>query len=595
MKFAPERPASTPEPEGAPEETVLPKGPRLRHITRALELLHEEPAYGPDGERLPPDPEKRWTNLHEKVKSWSSGLELSDNVREAVREFVAGKIPRMKEVVPVVADLPDDKLLEALIHNWFEGLGEEIEGWRKKILLAVMAHVVKRVETHAYTELLSRASPEDLGKLGLDGPLRDLLVRSLKTVSAADPLFIRFLAYAQLSGKVPAEGSPVAMFMPEDDKPHTLRALFPTESKRLGKGLRDIAASSEDWIDKPGAPVFKEYLEALSGLYFETEAAKAAERQMRVAELYGELVKSGFPVLLVPALEGFTKEPYLDPELRVCLATPDVEREEEAFTDMQEAMADSLEGLGAGEFSEALKRNKIRSVVAVGSYGVNLVFNAVAQERPATLMFLDEQIRQYDRNFPETLALVSETPEAFAGLDEAERRARMERMSRATTMFHEYGHHVFPEGSPEAGRFGDGEAWTTLDEVRAETTYRPLIPSMIERGRLEGTKEQWALSTLASAFQLLRDQPPGDPYHHAAAFTLNDLFEQDVVALKGGKFSIRDFDAYWKTLDRGAREVIAMYRDEGMTEAKAERWIKKRCQASAKVKEAKAFLEKMGE
>ena len=152
---------------------------------------------------------------------------------------------------------------------------------------------------------------------------------------------------------------------------------------------------------------------------------------------------------MVPPTEGYYKEPYLDPELRIALATKDSMEEESVFRHAQSAMAETLEQIGFERFENAMKRQPLRSVTALGSFGVNLMFNAVAQEKPAIILYRNEQIHAFDREFPGFLEeTISNTEKAFADVLPEERKGRMERMSRMNTMLHEFGHSCLPDGSP---------------------------------------------------------------------------------------------------------------------------------------------------
>ncbi|MBI4120616.1 MAG: hypothetical protein HY454_04090, partial [Parcubacteria group bacterium] len=198
---------------------------KLRYITKSLELLR--PETNPLAE------ETHWKELYKEVKPWQTGLELSDNVRETVRGFVEQKIPKLKERVPTLENLDDAKLLDALTHNWFEGIDEKISGQRREVLLTVMAHVVKRIETTSYRNILQEAAPADLEKLGLDEGLKDLLINILEASIKADPLFVRFLAYTQLSPEPPPDASGVALYTPNSSELNTIAVLFPHETQFL--------------------------------------------------------------------------------------------------------------------------------------------------------------------------------------------------------------------------------------------------------------------------------------------------------------------------------------------------------------------------
>lgn len=298
------------------------------------------------------------------------------------------------------------------------------------------------------------------------------------------------------------------------------------------------------------------------------------------------------PIILTPPAEGYFKEPYADPELVVSIVTKDAKEEERRFHIVQHAYASALHELNLGEYSDRMEEQSIRSVVVLGAYGVNTVFRAVAQENPI-LMYLDEQIRAYDKDFPGFLdQYISNTDKVF---EKNKNPNEQERMSRTNTILHELSHSPLPmkDGGgthTEAGKRFGSEAETIVDEVKAEILYHALIPEILERGELEGTKEQWAVASLGSTLQGLRDSPPGDPYYYNATYVLNDLMENGVVVFDGKQVMITDFNRYYSVLKDAAREVISLYTDPDMNEKKALSWIKKRCRANNSVKPLEDFL-----
>lgn len=577
-----EKPETTPPSKKEPGEKLIESEPKLRYIYKSLELLKSE--RGPTGEEI------NWRELHAKVKPFENALELSDNIREVVTDYIAQKIPTLKEKIPTIKNLPDKDLIEALTNNWFEKISEETEGERREVLLAVMAHVVRRIETGIYKKILENASEEDLQKMNLKNGTRGLLIELLDASAKADPLFIRFLAMSQLSPKPPKEAKPLSIFLPADNKFHTLASLFPHETQFISKKLTAILENSEAWINEPSAEIFKEYLKMLSGLYSETDTEKAAEIQRQADSLYEKLVSSGFPIIVTSGTEGYYKEPYIDPELKISLRTPEAEKEREDFKRAQRVLAENLSVLNVSQFAENLKKREILNTVVCGAYGVNLVFNAVAQEKPAILIYLNEQLRAYDRNFPKFLEIFTNTAEEFTDLPEEERENLMEQMSRFNTVLHEFSHEVHPDGSPGAQRIGK-EPLTIIDEVKADIIYRPLVPNLIESGALKGTKEEWAIAMVASSLQVIKDtSAKDDPYYAAAAFSLNDLFEKGIVVFENDKLTIKDFDSYYQIQESLAKEVIALYEDEKMTETKASKWFKKRCYPNGIIQKIDSFL-----
>lgn len=574
-------------PSGEIEEKIIERKPELRYMYRALDLLHAGPESA--GEE-----KHHWAELYKEVPLYNGALELSDNIRETVRAFVAEKIPRLKERIPSLAEINDGDFLEALVDNWFEKI-PEVEGQRREVLMAVMSHMVNRIENTAYRNILANANDADLEKLGIDGGIRDLTVDLLKASEKADPLFIRFLAYAQLSGKPPKEASPTALFVENDSRPHTFAELFPHETASLGRNLRQIVENSGTWEGKKGGKIFKSYLDSLGAFFLEKNSEEAERYFKEVQRYYKEVIESGFSVLVTPPTEGYYKKPYLDPELRISLATKDSMEEEFLLRHAQSHMAETLGQIGLERFEDATKRQPLRSVIALGSFGVNLMFNAAAQEKPAIVLYLNEQIRSYDREFPGFLEkMISNTGEAFEDVPPEERKGRMERMSRMNTMLHEFGHSALPDGSPESERLGR-EPLTKIDEIKADILFRALFPFFIEKGGVEGTKEQWAVASIGSALQDLRDNPKGDPYYHTAVYALNDAMEAESVRFENGKITIIDTEAYYKNLRNAARELIALYENPSTTESKAARWIRTRCRPNEKLAVVEQFLKEKNE
>ena len=525
-----------------------------------------------------------WLNLAEKVKPYESGLEFTNNIRDIVFEFIAKKIPNLKRDVPSLGELGEKELLNALTHNWFAEIGEEVQGSRKEILLATMAHVVKRIENRVTRQMLAKASGENLEKLGLNSSTRDLLNEVLEASIKADPIYIRFMAYSQLSGKSLEEARPVALHLPGNDKLHAIPELFPHESQFLTRRFSGLAERGGEWVNFPGGQTFQKYLKVLGNFYAEKDPERATETQKEVEKLYAELLASDFPIIVTPATEGYYKEPYYDPELKISLRTPDAKKEEADWRNMRDKLAESLDVLDARQFADSVKEKEPKSVMVLGGFGVNITFNAVAQEKPNILIFLNEQIRAYDKEFPEaTKKWVANTTEIFGEELTEEKQKFLEFISRDNTVLHELTHGVFPDDSPEAKRLG-GRPYTIIDEVKAEICYRPLVPEVIKKAGLQGTKEEWAVGMLTASLQIARDQPPGDPYYYAAIYTLNDLFQSGAAVIEGEKVRILDFEKCYEVQKKAAEELLDLYRDPKMTEGKAAKWIKARCVPNEEVK-----------
>ena len=572
-------------PERSPRPSNINQGPqgneavirgerKLQYISKSLEFLHSNPDNTEGAEKA-----EHWTELYKQVSPYGTGLELSDNVREVVRANVAEKIPDVKEKVPSMRNLPDDRLLNALTNNWFEEL-PEAQGQRREVLLAVMANVIKRIETTVYKKVIGHAPEEDLHTLGLDATTRDLAVRLLDTSSKANALFIRFMAYAQLSGKPPEGATLFAMHVPGEEQLHTIADLFPRETAFLSRRFLELAEEGSVWEEKPGSSQFREYLHMLGNAYAEKDPAAAEALHHALIQKCADATEAGFPIVVTPGLEGYKKEPYIDPELRVSFVTEDSARENVSFKRAQEALAASAEHLGIERFQEAMQEKSIQSVVAVGSFGVNLIFNGVAQSEPTVLLYLNEQSRQYDKPYVGFIQQhVAGGAEAFADTGEGDGRALQEHMSRMNTILHELGHPPYENGVPESERERLGRRpRTILDEIKADSIYRALLPSLIEKGGVEGTKEQWAISSLASALQYLKDSDDvSDPYFSSGMYTLNAVLRSGAVSIEGDKVIIKDPDGYFEALDVAAREVLAIYENRDMTERKASQWIAEHC------------------
>ena len=226
-------------------EQVLPSKPELRYLDRAFDIIRAS-------EKNPLGGEINWRGLSEKIKPFENGLEFSDNIREVVTEFISQKIPVLKEEIPSLEDLDDKKFLEALAHNWFSAIGEEVDGKRREVLLATMAHVVKRIENYTYKKALGEMPPTDLEKLGLDPDTRDLLVQVLDTSIKADPMYIRFLAYSRLTPTPPEKSGPVTFSLPGHEKLYTTATFFPHEAQFLAKRFGKIAENHENGAVNPG-------------------------------------------------------------------------------------------------------------------------------------------------------------------------------------------------------------------------------------------------------------------------------------------------------------------------------------------------------
>jgi hypothetical protein len=560
-------------------EKIISKNPRLRNIFKVLRLLHSEEL--PSGERV----DRK--ELPGKIKPWENGMELSDNIREVVRDYVSKKIPGFKEKVPSIDDLPDKKLLDALVNNWFEEIGDEVSGQRREVFLALSAHMVNHIENKVYEKVLEKSSEQDLAKLNLTPELRDLTIKLLQVSEKADPLFIRFLAASQLTPDPQKSARPLAIKMVGNKNKYTPATLFPHETRFISRGFSEISTQEMNWEKYPGGEIFRDYMKTLGELYKETDPIKIGECQERVERLYEEVVKSGFPIIVTSAMEGYYKPPYLDPELKVSLVIPEAQKEEESFRKAQKAMAASLDVLDVAKFKRSLGNRFIRNVVGIGACGVNLTFAAAAQEEPAILTFLNEQSRAYDKPFPTWINMIANSEREFTNLGQEQKKELTGELSRLNTILHELSHSVYPGKSSEVKRFGESKK-NHFMETSAEIIYRGLLPEIIEKGGVPGTKEQWAVATLAMSLQQLAEED--EEYRFAAVYSLNRQFEEGAVELKDGLFSINDFDKYYSIQKELAKEIISQYKDINMDEKKAKAWVRKNGAMGGKLKEADELL-----
>ena len=126
--------------------------------------------------------------------------------------------------------------------------------------------------------------------------------------------------------------------------------------------------------------------------------------------------------------------------------------------------------------------------------------------------------------------------------------------------------------------------------MKAEIVHKALIPAMVENGGLEGTKEQWALATLTSSCQMLKDQPEDDPSFSAAVYSLNSLFDSGAVVFEDNTITVKDFDLFFSQTKAKAQEVLALYQDASMNKTKAKAWIKRECEPNEAVQKLNVFL-----
>lgn len=142
---------------------------------------------------------------------------------------------------------------------------------------------------------------------------------------------------------------------------------------------------------------------------------------------------------------------------------------------------------------------------------------------------------------------------------------------------------IYPDDSNEARRLGR-RPLTIIDEVKAEICHRVLIPSLIDKGGIEGKKEEWwAAGLTVGSLRIAKEQPEGDPYYHAAIYCLNDILEKGVVTMKNNQITITNADLYFEIQKQAAKELLGLYQNPEMTERKAALWIKKRCMPNKKI------------
>ncbi len=556
----------------AEKENLIEPGPKLRNIYKTLTFMEGYADWKKD--------------LPEKIGPWENSTELFNNVQQAVREHVIDKISAFKGKAPSVAEIADENMIDILANNWPEDT-PEIEGQRREILLAVAAHVIRNMETKAYQMVLEDADEKRLEKLGLNPELRDVVTETLDACKRADLVFIRYLAFANLSPEAPEEASASHFFVPGDDKPHTINSLFPRDTQFIARRFKEIADMPVDWKKIPGGEIFKEYLGALSDAFLEKDIAKIEECYKKVSELFQQSSSSEFPVLIVPPeyTSGYAKQPYHDPELRVCLRAPECREIEESLPEVQKIMAECLEESGRPDFSQDLLKKKISVVNSIGDYGVGLNCKGFAQASESMILMFYSETLKAQGEMAKRKNFQVENLEAEDG----------RKMLFYGTLLHEFGHLHNDEENPEVKRLG--RDWgVTIGEAEAETLYRSLIPQMIEKGGIEGTKEQWAAALVESSLEELRDKSAeGDPeYYYSSAYTLNRLFSEGVVEFnfKTGRVSIKDIDAFYEIQKELSDGVLGLYEDESMNSKKADKWARENCVPNKIVKKISNFIKK---
>jgi len=558
-------------------EGLIPNRPRLRNIEDTLVLLESE--EDPDGEKI------NWKDLYEKVGTWETGLGLSEKVREVVRNYLVSKFPALKEKIPSVGNLPDKDILDALANSWFEGLEDEVKGEKIEVLLSVITHVLRKIETRVYKKIIEKSGNSALEKLGLARELSEPLINILDASVKSDPLYIRYIAYAQLSPKPPEGANPSAP-IGQDGKPHTWAELFPHETQFISKKLKAILENKEGWQNIEGAEEFGKYVELLSVFFSEKDVNRTKDMTEEIEEAYANALSGGFPIVISPPTGSYYKEPYLDPELRVSLRTPEAKAQEQNFIALQNAMADELGTLGVGQFADNMRKKPIASVVSMGAYGANLTFTAAAETEKDITLFLDEQIRRYDKNLSSFLKLI-DVPEGTFNNTSPE---RIEEMSREDTIFHELSHSVYTLDEEAQKRLGNLKSETVIGETAAETIHRGLAKELIEKGLINYTPEQYIAVTLAMPLQIIKERDPNNEYFKAAIYVLNSMFEQGLVEFDGSQIRVKNIDKIFDYLKENAKKIISIYEDAEMTTDKADQWVKDNCTAGEKLQKLIEFI-----
>jgi len=555
------------------EKTENEKSPiehvRLNSIKKGFQILHRpEQMVGENGEVK----EVRWLDLYKEIGEFNNSIDLSDKIRNLTIKWVENKIPELKENISALGDLSNKQISAAIVKNWFSDV-PEVEGQRREVLLATMASTVKRVETRMWQKKLEQMDEKDLEKMGISKSERDLLTELLKTGVKANPLFIRFLAYSRLTPEASEKSDLQKFEVPKKDKLFSLSEMFPKETGFLSERFKKLYEDSknQEWSKKPGAESMVSFLKLMSEIYAKGNTAdRSQELQGQVQQASDELIKSGFPIAIIPSTEGMYKERHIDPEIRVCLKSKDCIEQDKKFEKAKVAMVDCLEKSGLDNFAGNLKEKHTKSLIEIGEFGVNLVFKGVAQESQGTnVLFVNEQRRSYDTNFPGYLNLIENSQEIFSGIDDKQKQE----MARMLSMLHEFSHLHIEEKSEASQRLGL-KAEAVLCEVEAESIYRGYLPEIIKQQGLAGTKEQWAYAMLAGSLQMLKDP---DSYSKSAGFTLKSAIDGGAISWTENQLKINDFDLLFKIQQESAKEVLEIFEDPNMTEKKTNDWISKKC------------------
>lgn len=591
------------------EETAHPK-PKLENIQQVRAALTND-------ENLPEGQKPEWQRLTIPEKSNGetySLLELNNTVRETVREYIEKRLPQLRDIPSFEAfqNIPDADLLNALTHGWFdpESVSNVVDGEQNRLLLATAEHMVSRIENGVYQRFLTSASQDQLHAMGLTTELRDVMLNTLKVSSRANPLFIRFMGYVMpesTNSPLAEEGregdeseayTGTALFMPEGKGPYDLATLFPKESASLARGFDRIIAESSAWQNTPGADAFIKHLQALSDLHksnVDGSLPSIKDRQDAVRESYNALLDSGFPIIVTPQMDPGEKPPYIDPEIKVSLRLPKDSAEEQRIGIVKDQMAQTLPELGAdvANFADDLRSLTVHRVVTIGAFGSDLVLRSVAQEEGSIILYIDEQERAYGQELAGKIGQYIDT-QGIINLSHPDTQALLSNFSMLETSMHESDHAIYSRESDESQRMG-ADAPVILDEVKADTLYRALIPHMLDLEVAQGKitveeaalqKKQWAITTTGTMMQSL-EQGVESNYYKANIQLLNALLSPQgttppALELHEGKLRITNFDAFYDTMYSQATDILTLYRK---TPEKANEWIAANCQASDRSKE----------
>jgi len=400
-----------------------------------------------------------------------------------------------------------------------------------------------------------------------------------------------------------------ALFMPEGKGPYDLATLFPKESASLARGFDRIISESSGWQNTPGSDAFIKHLQALADLHrsnADGSLPSIADREDAVRESYNALLESGFPIIVTPQMDPGEKPPYIDPEIKVSLKLPKDSAEEKQIDIVKDQMAQALGELGddVAGFANDLKNLSVHRVVTVGAFGSDLVLRSVAQEEGSMILYIDEQERAYGQELAGEIQKYIQTQdiggEDIIDFSHPETQAFLSNWSMLETAMHESDHAIYPRESDVSQRMGP-DAAVTIDEVKADTVYRALIPHILDLEVAQGKitaehaalqKKQWAITTTGTMMQSL-EQGVESNYYKANIHLLNALLVPQgttppALELHEGKLRITNVDAFYTTMYSQATDILTLYREKP---DEAKKWIETNCTASEKSQEVLDALE----